>query len=192
MVVWEGKQANSQVCLLWYSAMLDAMVGPEAKCMFACVGIARCKTLWLGGKQERQTRKLACFGVARWKRYGWAGSKAGKLACLPALEERDATRYGWVGKKAGKLQGCLPWYSTRQDAMVGREQSRQTRKFACKQGPGSCHQVSKHKSKQACKEASKPAPKPLNFPKISRRGSRDLRSKGKCDARDSAQPLLAA
>ena len=83
--LWEGKQANSQVCLLWYSAMLDAMVGREAKCMFASFGIARCKTLWLGGKEGRQTRKLACFGVARWKRYGWAGSTAGKLACLPAL-----------------------------------------------------------------------------------------------------------
>ena len=99
--LWEGKQANSQVCLLWYSAMLDAMVGREAKCMFACFGIAGCKTLWFGGKQSRQTRKFACFGRARCETLRLGGNQS------------------------------LPWYSTRQDAMVGREQSRPTRKFAC-------------------------------------------------------------
>ena len=54
-----------------------------------------------GGKQSRQTRKFACFGRAR---------------C-------ETLRLG--GKQS------LPWYSTMQDAMVGREQSRKTRKFAC-------------------------------------------------------------
>ena len=103
MVGREAQQANSQVCLLWYSAMPHGMVGWERKqanSKVACFGIARCKTLWFGGKQSRQTRKLACFGRARCETHRLAGNQS------------------------------LPWYSTRQDAMVGREQSRQTRKFA--------------------------------------------------------------
>ena len=74
--------ANSQVCLLWYNAVQDAMVGRE---------------------QSRQTRKFACFGITRRKRDGWAGSNAGKLASLLALLWRGARRYGWVGSKASKL-----------------------------------------------------------------------------------------
>ena len=66
-----------------YNAMQDATVEREAKCMVALFGIARCKTLWLGCKQSRQTRKFACFGGGRWKGYGRAGSAAGRPACLP-------------------------------------------------------------------------------------------------------------
>ena len=97
------------------------MVAREVKCMFACFGIARCKTLWLGGKQSRLTRKFACFGVARWERYGWAGSKAGKLASLPALVWRDGN--AMVGREAQQAnsQVCLLWYSAMPDGMVGWE-----------------------------------------------------------------------
>ena len=83
MVGREGEQANLQVCLLWYSAVQDGMVGREAKQAQVCLlWYSAMPAVWLCGKESRQTRKFACFGIARCKTRCLGGKQS---VCLPAL-----------------------------------------------------------------------------------------------------------
>ena len=65
MVGREAMQANSQVCLLRYGAVQDAMVGWEAKQAHSAACLR-----WYSAMPEAMVGR---------------GSKAGKLASLPAL-----------------------------------------------------------------------------------------------------------
>ena len=110
-----AKQANSQVCLLWYNTP-NAVIRWKAKQATrksACVGIAQCQRLWLGG--EKIT-------------YGWAGDLVDAQVgweSKPALVKHDARRYGWAGAKQANSQVCLLWYNATQTLWFGGKQSRQ-------------------------------------------------------------------
>ena len=83
-VGWESKPALVKHDARRY---LPALVQRDANAMVrwkakqatrksACVGIAQCQRLWLGGEQIKKHRKVECFGFARCQTV-WLGGKEG-------------------------------------------------------------------------------------------------------------------